>query len=362
MRLWVGKNGFEGCHRQHFLIGLLERLPVDTVKFNTRIVDVVEGGEDEKTKLKFGDGSEVTVDAGKSKYKNISSGTLIFIRRTNRECTIVIGCDGIKSRIRRLLLEDEYPECCAPQYTHKVAYRTLIPMDAATLALGEKTARNQNMHIGPYRHVLHFPVADQTLSNVVAFDTDPNPWVEEENKTPGTQLVSSATRDEIVKAFDAWSKPIRNLMSLFPENTTKWGIFDTFQHPCPFYAKGLVCIVGDAAHASSPHHGAVAGVGIEDSLCLVTAIEAAFREHLGMGDISAGEAFSAAFGAYKVRRERSQWLIQSSREMSEMYEMTYPDTGQDMEKCLKEIERRSHNIWYFDYELMLKETRDEVPR
>lgn len=273
----------------------------------------------------------------------------------------MIGCDGIKSRIPRLLLENEYPECCAPHYTHKVAYRTLIPMDAAISALGEKTARNQNMHIGPHRHVLHFPVADQTLLNVVAFDTDPNTWVEEKNKTEGTQLVSSATHDDIVKAFDDCSKPVRNLLSLFPENTIKWGIFDTFQHPCPFYAKGPVCIVGDAAHASSPQHGARSGVGIEDSLCLVAAIEAAFREHVQMGDISAGEATSAAFGAYdKVRRERSQWLVQSSSEVWEIYEMTYPDTGRDMEKCLKEIERRSHKTWYFDYELMLKETWDEV--
>lgn len=214
------------------------------------------------------------------------------------------------------------------------------------------------MHIGPRRHVLHFPVADQTLLNVVAFDTDPNPWVEEKNKTAGAQLVSSATRDEIVKAFDTWSKPVRNLLALFPDTTTKWGIFDTCEHPCPFYAKGPVCIVGDAAHASSPHHGAGAGVGIEDSLCLVTAIEAAFGQYRDGGDISAGEALRAAFSAYdEVRRERSQWLVKSSREVSEIYEMTHPDTGRDMEKCLREIERRSHKIWYFDYELMLKETR-----
>lgn len=273
----------------------------------------------------------------------------------------MIGCDGIKSRIRRILLEDEHPECCAPQYTHKVAYRTLIPMDAAISALGEETARNQNMHIGPHRHVLHFPVADQMLLNVVAFDTDPNTWVEEKDKAAGTQLVSSATRDEIVKAFDAWSKPVRNLLALFPDTTTKWGIFDTCEHPCPFYSKGSICIVGDAAHASSPHHGAGAGVGIEDSLCLVTAMEAAFGEHRDGGDISAGEALRAAFSAYdEVRRERSQWLVKSSREVSEIYEMTYLDTGRDMEKCLKEIECRSHKIWYFDYELMLKETRDGV--
>lgn len=94
---------------------------------------------------------------------------------------------------------------------------------------------------------------------------------------------------------------------------------------------------------------------------LVTAIEAAFREGGSGGDISIGEAFNAAFSAYdETRRERSQWLVKSSREVSEIYEMTHPDTGRDMAKCLKEIERRSHKIWYFDYELMLKETRDSV--
>lgn len=64
MRLWVGKNEYEGCHRQHSLMGLLEKLPADTIKFNTRVVKVVKDGEGRKIELLFGDGNSAKVDAG----------------------------------------------------------------------------------------------------------------------------------------------------------------------------------------------------------------------------------------------------------------------------------------------------------
>lgn len=68
-------------------------------------------------------------------------------------------------------------------------------------------------------------------------------------------------------------------MDLFPEQITKWAIFDTADHPAPTYARGRVCIVGDAAHASSPLHGAGACMGVEDALALATALEVALNHH-----------------------------------------------------------------------------------
>lgn len=52
----------------------------------------------------------------------------------------VIGCDGIKSRTREILLEDEKQAKCG--YSGKYAYRCLIPMPEAIEALGEEKAAN----------------------------------------------------------------------------------------------------------------------------------------------------------------------------------------------------------------------------
>ena len=60
---------------------------------------------------------------------------------------IVIGCDGIKSRVRQILVGKDHPSA-RPTYTHKYAYRGLIPMEKAVQAIGEANARNSKMHVG----------------------------------------------------------------------------------------------------------------------------------------------------------------------------------------------------------------------
>ena len=223
-------------------------------------------------------------------------------------------------------------------------------MEKAIAALGAKKALNQCMHIGPHRHLLHFPVASQKLLNVVAFNSDPNPWPRDDGR-----LIATATKKEIVDAFKDWNAPVRTITEMFPETSDKWAVFDSYDHPVPFYTKGRVCLAGDAAHAAAPHHGAGAGAGVEDALCLATAI---LRASALSGP---KEAVNTALAVYnEVRYERTQWLVQSSHEVCDMYELDHPVTGGDMGKCRAEVEARSHRIWYFDYEEMLHQTLSKV--
>lgn len=114
-------------------------------------------------------------------------------------------------------------------------------MEQAVKALGDYKAKNQHMHIGPKAHVLHFPVANQTLVNFVAFDTDPNEWNDNE------KMVAPATREEVEKVFASWGPTVRTIVSLLPDNLDKWAIFDSFDHPAPYYNRGRICVAGDAA-------------------------------------------------------------------------------------------------------------------
>lgn len=167
----------------------------------------------------------------------------------------MIGCDGIKSRVRQALFGTEDP-ASFPQYTHKVAYRGLVPMDKAVDILGKWKANNFHHHVGPGAHLTHYPVANHTALNVVVFLSDPEPWPQ------NVGMVTEGSRKDIEDFMQGWHPTVLGLVKLLPDTLIKWGLFDTGDFPAAFYNVGNVCIAGDAAHASSPHHGAGACVGV----------------------------------------------------------------------------------------------------
>lgn len=149
------------------------------------------------------------------------------------------------------------------------------------------------------------------------------------------------------------------LMTHLPEQLSKWAIFDMADYPAPTYASGRVCVAGDAAHASSPFHGAGAGMGVEDALVL-----AELLARVQAGPIEGRPwQLAAALQAYSgVRIERTQWLVQSSREMGDIYEWRYPPTGKDGAKIQAEFSQRARKIWDFDVNVMLDEARKEFEK
>ncbi|KAH8784883.1 hypothetical protein F5883DRAFT_624626 [Diaporthe sp. PMI_573] len=319
-RLHAGTTGFDACHRAHFLDEMVKHVPEDMVQFRKRFESYAFDEELQEYTLRFKDGSTATAD-------------------------VVIGCDGIKSRVRQCLFDEDNP-ASYPSFANQVAFRGLVSMERAVEALGKEKAHNQCMHTGPDAHLLTFPVAQHTLMNVVAFAPAPGPWLDEH------RMAVPAKGDEVRAVFGNWRPAVRAITGLLlgeeeeGRPLDKWAIFDTYENPAPTYASGGVCIAGDAAHATSPHHGAGAGMGIEDALALATVLELAGDkavETVQQGsDGSRRErstVVAAALAAYDaVRRERTQWLVRSSREVSKTYEWSNPDCGDDPEKCLRDID------------------------
>ncbi|EHK98550.1 putative Salicylate hydroxylase [Glarea lozoyensis 74030] len=181
-----------------------------------------------------------------------------------------------------------------------------------------------------------FPVAGGTLLNVVAFVTDTNPWPFKE------KLTAPGTKSEAVAAFSKFHPTFRAIIHLLPEELSKWAVFDMKDHPAPTYSRGCIAVCGDAAHASSPYHGAGAGFAIEDALVLAELFENAAGKKRG----DRARMVRAVLESYsEVRLERTQWLVEGSRFMGEMYEWQH---GRDRERCRDEIEWRSRRIWDFD--------------
>jgi salicylate hydroxylase len=112
-----------------------------------------------------------------------------------------------------------------------------------------------------------------------------------------------------------------------------------------------VCLVGDAAHAAAPHHGAGAGFAIEDAVVLAVVLEDAARVCGVLGETPSDctvreEVLRTALLTYEsIRLERTRWLIETSRYMGELYERQVDECGSDAAKCLAEVEARCHRIW-----------------
>ncbi len=246
---------------------------------------------------------------------------------------------------------EEHP-ASHPSYTHKFAFRGLIPMDSARAALGDDKASTRFMHLGPDAHALTFPVAMGTFMNVVAFVTDAEDWDAE-----GGRFTAPATRADAVKAFARFGPAVRAIMGLLPDQLDKWAIFDTRDHPVPTYAQGRLGLAGDAAHAAAPHHGAGAGHGVEDALVLATLMKAVESGSVGG---SRAERIRAALLTYnEIRYERTQWLVESSRVVGELFEWQDEHCGRDAEKFGREIDWRSHRIWDFDVDGMVRDAETQ---
>lgn len=196
-------------------------------------------------------------------------------------------------------------------------------------------------------------VNNGAMYNIFLAIHDPEEW-----QDPYT-MTAPSTRDEISAALQKWGPHVAEIVSLLPDKLIKYGVFDMANNPAPTYASGRVCVAGDAAHASSPFHGAGACMGVEDALVLGELL-ARVQEDVSAAAAARPRSVAAALQAFSaVRMERSQWLVQSSRDMGDIYEWRYPGTGEDSAKCKAEFERRARKIWDFDVDGMVTEANKE---
>ncbi|KAF3760951.1 putative salicylate hydroxylase [Cryphonectria parasitica EP155] len=318
----VGQNA---VHRARFLDELVKLLPRGAAQFHKKLDHILDDRIGSgKMLMKFKDGSVAEADA-------------------------IIGCDGIKSRTRVSLVGEGHP-AATPVYTHKYAYRGLVPMDEAIHVLGEERAVNAHMWLGQNRHVLTFPVDHGAMMNMVAFVTN------NREEWPSTsKLTLATTKAEALDDFREFGENVKNIIQLTSDRLDRWAIFDLGDHPLSTYYKGRVCLVGDAAHATSPHHGAGAGFCIEDAAFLASLLaDPQVTEPLHV------EVVFAVYDAH--RRARTQWLVRSSRRAGNLYEWLTQDVGTDFARMERELAQRLGHIWDFDLEDSIREATKDLHR
>ncbi|KAL8697546.1 MAG: hypothetical protein Q9201_007076 [Fulgogasparrea decipioides] len=298
------KTGLSSVHRAHFLNAITRLVPPDALHFAKRLLTITSE-PDGALKLLFEDGSTAEADT-------------------------IIGCDGIRSRVRQLLLGEASPtECC--EFSGRYAFRGLVPMVKAKSVIGDKLARNSNMYLGPGRTVVTYPIDGGEMMNVAAFQTQKN------GRWEHSDWVLPNKKDELLAAFADWEPQIQDLLQLM-ESPAIWAIFD--HSPAPYYSQGRVAICGDAAHASTPHQGAGAGQAIEDALVLA--------ELLADSRIRHSDDIPNALQAYDaVRRPRSQRVVSTSRAAGKLYGFQGPE-GSNLTDIRMNLLERYRWIWEYD--------------
>jgi salicylate hydroxylase len=140
----------------------------------------------------------------------------------------------------------------------------------------------------------------------------------------------------------------------------QWGLFDLANNPLRSFCSGRILVIGDAAHASTPHHGSGAGFCMEDVAVLSSLLE----EQTQDVDSDPTLDLEAVFTAFDAsRRERDQWLVQSSRRAADLYEWRLPNTGREnFEAMRKDIEERQAVCWGIDLDKAVLEAKADLSR
>lgn len=311
-RGFVGAPYFtrSSAHRKDLLEIMEGLIPEGTVKFSKRAQSIVEEGD--KVIITFTDGEVVKVDS-------------------------VIGCDGVKGISRRVVLEDTAPEQIAPTYCGMYIYRGIIPMDKAKEILGTH-AGDAKWFMMKDKGVAIYPISQGKEENFVFFITDKKPWTQGDSPVPCTkeEMVEDLKDFDprLIKLLD-WAKPLR---------------WPTWHHPqTSTYYKGRVCLLGDVAHASSPHQAAGAGQGLEDAVVL---------SHL-LPLVKHSNQLETAFKVYdSIRRPRAQKVVNTSFEAGVIYTWLNPEIGDDMNKIVANANQRLHWIWQHDLQADCQKAAD----
>ncbi|KAH8803538.1 putative salicylate hydroxylase [Xylogone sp. PMI_703] len=309
------KIGQTSVHRAEFLDALVGLIPDGITSFGKKLRKVEES--DQGVKLFFEDKSTV-------------------------EATFVIRADGIKSRVRDAMLGPD-TRLLSPEYSGTCVYRGIIPMAAAVKAVGKERAMLGQMYLGNGGYVVTYPIQHGTSINLGAFTyKKEGPWERHGD------WISPNQKEAAVKDFSTWSPSVKALLNLL-ENPSMWA---TFNMPLiPSNTKGRICLIGDAAHATTPHQGSGCGAAIEDAFIL--------SQLIGDERVQSESGIFLAFQAYDaICRPRAQRIITTSRECGDLLALRDPMIGDDKNLIIQNLQQRYSWIWEQDMEDLLKRARE----
>ena len=196
-------------------------------------------------------------------------GSVVTVRTSRGkevEGDALIGADGLWSRTRMQLLAGS-GGASPPRVTGHLAYRALVPQHALpeVLRTGQVTA-----WLGPRLHAVQYPVRRGELQNIVVIVQGPAP----QDLESWDHAANAAGLDHALKGMcTALQEVVR---SVADHGSAGWRLWPLCDRPpvrgADEMARGLVGLLGDAAHPMRPYLAQGAGMAIEDAAELQRAL------------------------------------------------------------------------------------------
>ncbi|KAF8826065.1 hypothetical protein HHX47_DHR6000596 [Lentinula edodes] len=187
-----------------------------------------------------------------------NSVKLFFENGYSTSCDMAIGADGIKSVVRKHVVSLSNTTGLGGQliFTGSKAFRGLVTRERF-----ERLFPNHRALVNAVMHIVVYPINGGKLINIAAFISQP----EGEGKVFPAFHGNRRTTEEMLDAFSGWEPEAIQLLSTI-EDPSCWPIQDL--RPLKTYTTRRILLLGDAAHAMTPHLGAGAGQAIEDGFVL----------------------------------------------------------------------------------------------
>jgi salicylate hydroxylase len=232
MEEWPEKAAFNATthfvHRGDFIDTLLGALPKGMLRLGYRLKDVTDDG---------------------------SGATAVFENGVTVKADLIVGADGIRSKVRQHLFSDK-----APVFAGEHAYRVVIP---AVDTFGMVADGNLRMYMGHGTKIYLLPLLhrDEVSYDITCLAADPTP-APVSNKEQLLKVVTGFD-DKILAITEGLDMGQVNLRSVYDID------------PIDNWHSKSVVLIGDAAHAMLHHQGQGANSAILDAGALADALKAA---------------------------------------------------------------------------------------
>lgn len=162
--------------------------------------------------------------------------------------SLLIGADGLWSRVRARLVDDG-----APRVSGHTTYRSVIPTEAMPEDLRWNAA---TLWAGPKCHIVHYPLSGWKLFNLV---------VTYHNDAPEPVAGKPVPVEEVMAGFEHINEKARQIIR-HGKDWKLWVLCD--RDPVQNWTDGRVTLLGDAAHPMLQYFAQGACMAMEDAVCL----------------------------------------------------------------------------------------------
>lgn len=229
-----------------------------------------------------------TIDDIKNNERQIG---VVFSDGRSGSYDLVVGADGVRSTVRSLVM----PGAPQPRYTGQGVWRARVPRTGDPMLAVFFGARSKAGFI---------TVSDE-FQYVFCVVNAPNPERLPEGRFP--ELLREVLA-EYGGVMDEVREQIRDRGQIYYSGLVSLIL------PAPWH-RGRVLLIGDAAHACTPHLAYGAGIAVEDGVVL--------------GEVlSTYDSLPVALEAFMRRRyERCRMVVENSRQLGEWEQNAVPEAG-----------------------------------